>query len=452
MENDFKKENNNNIDKSATNISEYSDESDCVTNQYKDFINICRQELDSNKLPKDFDHWTATEQYDHLISNVNEYFTNIPESLRFILPAIFEDGDCGRPANEKPEWLDMDKFRRGQQFALRHFSMLSISTLMGLFEVFIFTDGLKALIMSQKSNTAYRAFQRYLSTNIRVRNWYTSDPWCPGTPAYRDIQAVRRMHRSMRRKLRGMDDKSIDQASKVPNIHCPVMSTIATDFANACPKTKGMQCPYTMMKMKALNQGDMSGTQFATMGLAVLYPKQFGLHVSDEDLEAYCHLWRGLGYLLGIEDHYNFCRGSLTEVRQRSEDFIEFWVKPNFRTLTVEWQHMTMCVFEGMRKIVHFNNFKLILMHFCDIYKLDMPGLYHTFSLLEKIMYALMKFLFAYLILLPGISFMLNSIVHICLDRANKLEATNSTKQQVQNKKLLKKQSSRMISKFSLII
>ncbi|EFN70543.1 hypothetical protein EAG_13524 [Camponotus floridanus] len=152
-----------------------------------------------------------------------------PKSLRSILPATFEDGDCGRPANDRPEWLDMNKFYRGQQFGLRYFCAISIS-LMSLPLSFSFADGLKPLILSQKSNTPYNAFKRYLSSIRRFRNWYTSDPWCEGTQAYHDIQV-------------------------------------------------------------GLNQGDMFGTQFACMGLIVLYPEQFGIYdASDEDLEAFCHL------------------------------------------------------------------------------------------------------------------------------------------------------------------
>ncbi|KMQ83442.1 hypothetical protein RF55_20031, partial [Lasius niger] len=271
-----------------------------LTDQHKKFITMCKQELGSSNLPMDFDQWTLKQQYDHLINNTSKYFPNIPESLRFVLPATFEDGDCGRPANERPDWLDMDKFYRGQQFALRYFCSLSISNLMGLLQIFIIADGLKPLILSQKSNTPYRAFKRYLSTIRRFRNWYTSDPWCKGTQAYRDIQTVRRLHRAMRQKLCSMSDDRIDLASEIPHIKCPAFMMIAEDFADACPTPKSRQCPYTMSRMKGLNQGDMSGTQFGCMGLIVLYPEQFGVYnASDEDLEAFCHLWRGLGYLLG---------------------------------------------------------------------------------------------------------------------------------------------------------
>lgn len=60
-------------------------------------------------------------------------------------------------------------------------------------------------------------------------------------------------------------------------------------------------CPNA--RLNKLNQGEMIATQFAFIGLFILYPKFFGAHyATDEELEAFCHVWRGLGYLLGIDD------------------------------------------------------------------------------------------------------------------------------------------------------
>ncbi|XP_011696344.1 PREDICTED: uncharacterized protein LOC105455016 [Wasmannia auropunctata] len=396
-----------------------SDESNKFSDERKEFVTKCKQELNSSKLPEHFEQWKIEKQYDHLIKNIGKYFPNIPDSLRYVLPAIFENGDCGREANAKPDWLIMDKFYRGQRFAQRYFSMIAISNLMGLMQIFSFSDGLKPLILSQKSNTPYRAFERYLRTIKTFRNWYTSDPWCEGTPAYRDIQRVRKLHCAMRRKLCGKNFEEIDQGSKIQNAWCPVLGKITKDFADSCPMAKNQQCPYTMTRTRGLNQGDMSGTQFASMGLIVLYPEQFGIHdASDEDLEAFCHLWRGLGYLLGIEDHYNFCRGSLKDVRQRTEDFIEHWVKPNFRTVTPEWEHMTMCLNEGVGYIAHLNNYKVLLLRLCDIFGFSMPRLYDSFSLPERMLYMLQKYLFSYIVKLPGIFSIMNAVLNSYLDQA----------------------------------
>lgn len=416
-----------------------------LTDQHKKFITMCKQELDSSYLPVDFDQWTLKEQYDHLINNTSKYFPNIPESLRFVLPATFEDGDCGRPANERPGWLDMDKFYRGQQFALRYYTSLSMSNLMSLLMIFNFADGLKPLILSQKSSTPYHAFKRYLSTNKRFRNWYTSNPWCEGTQAYRDIQTVRKLHRSMRQKLCNTSDDQIDRESEIPRIMCPAFKTIARDFADVCPTAKSWQCPYTMSRMKGLNQGDMLGTQFASMGLIVLYPEQFGVHnASDEDLEAFCHLCRGLGYLLGIEDQYNFCRGSLQDIRQRTEDFIEHWVKPNFRTVTAEWEHMSICLYEGTGYIAHFNSYKVFLLYLCDVFKLNMPRLYKSFSLSERIMYRLLKFMFL-LMKLPGVFHVMNAMLHKNMNRAAKFGFEEHAKLKEKSSKIVQKNLSNYV-------
>ncbi|XP_025265761.1 uncharacterized protein LOC105254238 isoform X1 [Camponotus floridanus] len=388
------------------------------TDQHKKFITMCKQEL-SDDLPMDFNQWTLKEQYNHLINNISKYFPNIPKSLRSILPATFEDGDCGRSANERPDWLDMNKFYRGQQFALRYFCAISLSNLISLPLSFSFADGLKPLILSQKSSTPYNAFKRYLSSIRHFRNWYTSDPWCEGTQAYHDIQVVRKLHRAMRQKLCSMSDDEIDLASKMSYMKCPMFQTIAKDFADACPLAKSRQCPFTMSRIKGLNQGDMFGTQFACMGLIVLYPEQFGIYdASDEDLEAFCHLWRGLGYLLGMQDQYNFCRGSLQDIRQRIEDCIEYWVKPNLRTVTAEWEHMTLCLYEGIAAISSLSSYKVFLLYLCDIFKLKMPRLYSSLNFWDRIVYVLLKFQFLYLTKLPGVFPVMNAMFHKDLNRA----------------------------------
>ncbi|KYM78211.1 hypothetical protein ALC53_11406 [Atta colombica] len=429
------------VDSSLDNSDEWNNLLDSLINERKAFVTKCRQEFNNNKLPEYFDRWTIKQQYDHLISNISKYFPNIPESLRSILPAIFENGDFSEQrGNTKPDWLIMDKFYRGQHFAERHFSAIFMSQVMGLIQIFSFTDGMRTLIFSQESNTPYNAFVRYLRTANSFRNWYTSDPWCQGTPAYRDIQRVRRLHSAMRSKLCKKSFEEIDRDSKIQNVWCPILGKITKDFANTCPMAKSQQCPYTMVRTKSLNQGDMAGTLFSCMGLAVLYPEQFGIYASDEDLEAFCHLWRSLGYLLGIQDQYNFCRGNLQEIRQRSKDFIEYWVKPNFREVGPEWEHMVMCVFEGLVYIDLPSNYKVFILYLCDILELNMPRLYSSFSLLEKIFYALQKFMFSYMMKLPGVNFIINKMTNAYINRAATFKSIKHAK--------LKKKSSKIFEEF----
>lgn len=58
-----------------------------------------------------------------------------------------------------------------------------------------------------------------------------------------------------------------------------------------------------------MTQFDMSITQFAFVGLAMIYPAKCGLIAATEkELLAINYYWRVLGYLMGIEDEYNLCQ------------------------------------------------------------------------------------------------------------------------------------------------
>jgi len=130
----------------------------------------------------------------------------------------------------------------------------------------------------------------------------TEDPWTVGTRAYNDIQTVRRMHRAIRLKLCEKDTEEIEMASKIQNPWCPNRETILEDLSSCPYPTIENGCINILIKLTGLNQADMAATQFAFIGMILLYPQEFGIYVSDEDMAAFCHTWRGLGYLLGIED------------------------------------------------------------------------------------------------------------------------------------------------------
>lgn len=131
----------------------------------------------------------------------------------------------------------------------------------------------------------------------------TEDPWTEGTRAHKDIQAVRKAHRAIRQKLCEYDDhEKLDAATKISNPWCPDRKIILEDFSSCPYPIVENGCLHLLIKPTGLNQSDMAATQFAFMGLILLYPDEFGIHISDEDMTAFCHLWRGIGYLLGIED------------------------------------------------------------------------------------------------------------------------------------------------------
>lgn len=68
-----------------------------------------------------------------------------------------------------------------------------------------------------------------------------------------------------------------------------------------------------------ISQKDMVLTQLAFMGLPVFRYKYLGVQGNYEQFDAFCHLWRVLGHLLGIEDRFNLCAETLEGTISRIE-------------------------------------------------------------------------------------------------------------------------------------
>ncbi|XP_033217583.1 uncharacterized protein LOC117173231 [Belonocnema kinseyi] len=383
--------------------------------------------LTGGKFPENFLNSPKSEQKDWLRNKMKMELPDLPDNLINLLVGTAFDGDCGRTLEERPDWLDLEKFKRGQKFARRHAFGLSYAQLLSLFVLFSFEDGLKPLVITGKSSTPYTAFKRYLSTGIRLRNWYAEDPWTKDTAAYNDIKAVRKMHANVRRRLEKTKNEDIDAEAKIQNPYCPTRDTLLQDFKSACPAPAPGQCPYMAfqntevvpVRPKGLNQGEMVATQFGFLGLLVLYPKYFGVHnVTEKDLEDFCHTWRGLGYLLGIDDDLNLCRGSLSDIKQRCTDFLELWAKPNFRDFTPECEHMMRCVVDGLQYYWPGVTYEISILYLSEILNLHMPRLYSSLSYVDRIKHNIIKSFFCYTSRLPGMMTLMNKKLDAAFDKA----------------------------------
>jgi hypothetical protein len=88
------------------------------------------------------------------------------------------------------------------------------------------------------------------------------------------------------------------------------------------------------------SQKDMALTQFGFMGYALAMREKIGLHgATNEDLQGLVHVWRVIGYVMGVEDRFNICRDSVDEttaicrtlaykvfkpaIEKKDKDFIE---------------------------------------------------------------------------------------------------------------------------------
>lgn len=95
-----------------------------------------------------------------LVDELRESFKAVPDSTLHMITGMFSPGDCGRPADQKPEWLDMEKLQRGQKFTHDYEFPVMYSTLVGLLPTFSLDNLRDPLIFTGKSTTPFTAFKR----------------------------------------------------------------------------------------------------------------------------------------------------------------------------------------------------------------------------------------------------------------------------------------------------
>lgn len=350
------------------------------------------------------------------------YIQHMIEGLNIGLP-----DDYKVPIDNKPPWLDMKKFKIGQKFAQDYYFGLNYAEMLSLLFLFSIPDGLQPLIYTEKSGTPFTAFRRYLSTVLRVKSWFEHDVWNEDSLGYRNLKTVRAMHLNVSKRINSVPYKELEQkvtirgSSKDKAIWSPLKDTILEDFKKSCPFHE-IQIPANNQRIKSVffNQFSMSITQFGFVGLMVAYPNKFGAtSASEEELDGFIHVWRVLGYLLGIEDRYNFCNGSLQEVRQRCTCVIEKVVKPQFLNATEDWEHMSRCLVEGISYYMPGLNFEVSLLYLCWVLDISIPRTYASLSWWHSFMFNFTKVTMCFILRLPGMRPLHNWLVRKTLIKAS---------------------------------
>ncbi|XP_026684510.1 uncharacterized protein LOC113470337 [Diaphorina citri] len=128
---------------------------------------------------------------------------DLPQDLKEYLGALDEHlpNDYMVPIDIKPTWLNIEKCKQGQKFAQQYYFGLNYAEMISLYLLFLDHENLGVLIYTQKSHTPYKAFQRYLSTVLRVKSWFDTEFWNPNELGYKNLKIVRAMHLNVSKKL-----------------------------------------------------------------------------------------------------------------------------------------------------------------------------------------------------------------------------------------------------------
>lgn len=151
-----------------------------------------------------------------------------------------------------------------------HFSSLS-----GLLLILQVPMSIMPLLQTKKSESVPALFVRYLETAGYTKKWYEHDLLDKDSEGWKSLMAVRKKHQRVYEVM------------------------------------KKIECPYPDGTIW-MSQYAMFVTQWAFIGLLLMFPEDCGLHFkSDEDREeiltAINYVWRAIGFLHGIKDEYNMC-------------------------------------------------------------------------------------------------------------------------------------------------
>lgn len=190
-------------------------------------------------------------------------------------------------------------------------------------------------------------------------------------------------------------------ASKINRVWCTALPGLQEDLARVCSAAP-VHLGWTENQKTSFNQCSLSITQFGFFGLALVYPERFGIHdCSRQDMEDFVHVWRTIGYYMGVRDEFNFGRGTLEEVEERSRWLIRALVVPKFRDVDAKWEHMSRCVAEGLRMYVRrAMPFETSFQYLCDVLGLDLVNFRKGLGLRQRLKLwwtgFLMKFVLKY--------------------------------------------------------
>ncbi|XP_070160410.1 uncharacterized protein [Polyergus mexicanus] len=181
---------------------------------------------------------------------------------------------------ELPSFYDEKKFRLGQQAFYNNIFSMMIAKLCGLVSLLAISTILNVVMFTKKSGTPCLAYYRYASTILHTFIWHEKDPHGKPNEFLESLKIVRRKHCIAFKR------------STEAGVHEPT-------------------------------QLDMALAQFGFIGYTMISGEYLGVKTTPEELEGVVHLWRVIGSMLGMDDKFNLCTGTVEETRALCQRILE---------------------------------------------------------------------------------------------------------------------------------
>lgn len=158
----------------------------------------------------------------------------------------------------------------------------------------------------------------------------------------------------------------------------------------------------------------MSGTQFAFIGLIVLYPEKFGMkRATKKEMEGFVHMWRCIGWLLGIEDKYNFCRfDNLSDAVSWTKHIMKHIIKPSLKiSVTAEYEQMGRAVALGARNYTS-ASYETLFLFIGWVLDIPLPTVSKKMTSSDRKGFEFLTFAFGLLGNLPLVNYLFNAVTY----------------------------------------
>lgn len=214
------------------------------------------------------------------------------------------------PQLPEPAWVDWAVVRHGQALWLQHVGSATVSLMNALMQGFSIARFAEVLKYSGYSKSPLVSAERYLATGFFWLDWWLHPLDDAKSQARKSIYTVRCMHSFARRQCSHLF--SAEEGEGIP-----------------------------------LSQYDLAEVQLGFSGVCLsIMEVELGMgKLPEADVEAMVHVWRLIGWHLGILDEFNVC-SSVPLLRDCMSDYM-VWIPQRFLTCREATHHLQDAVVRG---------------------------------------------------------------------------------------------------------
>ena len=321
-----------------------------------------------------------------------------------------------RAPDSPPDWLDhgaQEACRRGQEVYMDNLYANMAGGMDALLIGMCIHNFYRPLVYSQKTVKRPQSGMRYMETGMMMYSWYRDDLWARDSVSIRAMRRVNAMHRHVADKVRPIVDSLEEEVEKIfreNDIDCEERMTdqdkiLLSDIEAIKARTQLPQEYLDYVRDSTpFSELDMAIIQGAFFAPYLMYPRHYGVSgVSRGELQDFVALWRVFGFYLGIDEMYNAVPSNFDfdDMALYCDFLMEKILKPCMLHLDARAIYMA-------KTAVMITDYNVVAYAKYRLVGYDLPNLWMSFSLKQKLLYYFRQIYLPYFYPLPGVKQVIN--------------------------------------------